>query len=215
MRGDTFIGKACNCGSSVRRVSNKNCVMCSRSAAMENYTNNRESRLLSMKRYYVLNSEKIKAYVSEYRLKNHDSAWKIKNADRLRLYQKRTRAKHKDVLRGKYAKWLADNPNYHRDWRNRNMLRVRAYCQARYARLCGANGRYTVEDVMRLLSEQNFRCQYCCMTLPARWDIDHKIPLIRGGDNDATNICIACVPCNRKKSASFPDTFALRLLGAN
>lgn len=48
-------------------------------------------------------------------------------------------------------------------------------------------------------------CNYCrkALTLDERgaWDIDHVVPLSRGGLHELQNLVIACVRCNRSKGA--------------
>lgn len=49
------------------------------------------------------------------------------------------------------------------------------------------------EDILYLFNE---KCIYC----GAKWEeIDHYIPLSRGGDNEITNLVPACYNCNRSK----------------
>lgn len=47
----------------------------------------------------------------------------------------------------------------------------------------------------------NFTCQYCMADLRGRDDItlDHVVPQIRGGNNQATNLVVACMECNARK----------------
>jgi len=48
-----------------------------------------------------------------------------------------------------------------------------------------------------------FRCVYCnrnLATVKAKYrTLDHIVPVTRGGDNDATNLCTACKHCNDSK----------------
>jgi 5-methylcytosine-specific restriction endonuclease McrA len=38
------------------------------------------------------------------------------------------------------------------------------------------------------------------VTDPPNYQIDHKVPIYKGGTNDLDNLCIACRDCNRYKS---------------
>ncbi|MCP3758114.1 RNA-guided endonuclease IscB [Streptomyces sp. TBY4] len=50
-----------------------------------------------------------------------------------------------------------------------------------------------------LLAKWRRACAYCCVTgVPL--NIDHIHPRSRGGSDRISNLCIACVPCNEKKS---------------
>ena len=50
---------------------------------------------------------------------------------------------------------------------------------------------------------QKRRCYYCyqkIVTDPPNYQIDHKIPIYKGGNNALRNLCIACRGCNQYKS---------------
>jgi hypothetical protein len=55
----------------------------------------------------------------------------------------------------------------------------------------------------RLLQRAGHRCEYCQShedLLGDELQIDHIIPLVKGGTNDERNLCVACSRCNRNKS---------------
>jgi 5-methylcytosine-specific restriction endonuclease McrA len=57
----------------------------------------------------------------------------------------------------------------------------------------------------------NSSCQYCGMVLEtAEYTIDH-VPRARGGSSVWTNLALACVRCNTRKSARTPQEAGLRL----
>ncbi len=52
-----------------------------------------------------------------------------------------------------------------------------------------------------VFKRDNFICQYCGKTPPnITLEIDHLIPISKGGDNDINNLIISCFDCNRGKS---------------
>jgi hypothetical protein len=73
------------------------------------------------------------------------------------------------------------------------------------------------KKVGRILKKTGGKCFYCGCTLPPdtnyfddggnvvescrNWDVDHVIPLCRGGGNELDNLVPACQICNRKKGA--------------
>ena len=68
-----------------------------------------------------------------------------------------------------------------------------------------------------ILNREAGLCHYCgCpVAIPSlanqTYDIDHMVPIARGGTNDPTNLVLSCSKCNNKKRAkvqSIPDTFA-------
>lgn len=52
-----------------------------------------------------------------------------------------------------------------------------------------------------ILKRDSFTCSYCGLTPPkAVLEIDHIIPISKGGDNNYLNLVTSCFDCNRGKS---------------
>jgi 5-methylcytosine-specific restriction endonuclease McrA len=76
----------------------------------------------------------------------------------------------------------------------------------RRARLRSAGGRYTKDDIIRLMGEQGGNCALCGLPFgDDGYHIDHFIPLARGGTNDPSNLKLTHPACNLKKGARLPD----------
>jgi len=57
------------------------------------------------------------------------------------------------------------------------------------------------------------RCQYCGTVFAQReLNLDHVVPLSRGGRSGWTNVVTACVPCNSRKGSRLPDEAGMRLV---
>ncbi|MGJ3239991.1 MAG: HNH endonuclease [Anaerolineae bacterium] len=53
------------------------------------------------------------------------------------------------------------------------------------------------------------QCEWCQDALLHKpFEVDHIIPLKRGGSNQSDNIAVSCPACNRSKSAKHPARFA-------
>lgn len=63
----------------------------------------------------------------------------------------------------------------------------------------------TAEDIMPLFNTTN--CPYCGVVLDGTMEIDHRIPLSRGGTHAWANLCAACKGCNRAKSNLTSDEY--------
>lgn len=86
--------------------------------------------------------------------------------------------------------------------RCRNTTRERR----RRAREYDAPGEYRWTQVVALWMALDQRCAYCLTHLPlTRMQVEHVVPLSRGGRNDRTNILPACGPCNAEKSDRTPN----------
>ncbi|MBZ9752997.1 HNH endonuclease [Deinococcus sp. HMF7604] len=70
----------------------------------------------------------------------------------------------------------------------------------RRAREWDAAGSYTPNDIKAKYSLQGGRCYYCKEYLHKAYNIDHKIPLSKGGTNWPANLCVACETCNKRKN---------------
>lgn len=67
-----------------------------------------------------------------------------------------------------------------------------------------------------ILKRDRFTCQYCSRKPPkVALEVDHIIPVSKGGSSDSTNLVAACFDCNRGKSdielTVVPESLALKL----
>lgn len=67
----------------------------------------------------------------------------------------------------------------------------------RYARLKGAEGKFTLEEWNQLLCKHEYKCVHCGYN--GKLTKDHIIPLTKGGSNYITNIQPLCQSCNSSK----------------
>lgn len=109
------------------------------------------------------------------------------------------RKANKELLNSRRRAKYAANPG-----------RYRAQVATQRARRKRAEGFFTGEDVRAAFARQGGCCRYCGVKVgrnAARWEIDHFIPLSRGGTNRPDNIVIACFDCNRAKTNKMPWEF--------
>jgi len=83
--------------------------------------------------------------------------------------------------------------------------------QADRAKRQGVEGEFSKADLGRKFADQHGKCAYCGCDVGGRhdgpWNVDHFIPLARGGSNWIENIVIACQFCNLSKGARMPWEF--------
>ena len=76
-------------------------------------------------------------------------------------------------------------------------------------------GTYTQEEIEEIRIKQKNRCRYfrfCGTTFDtASFQIDHRIPVTRGGRNTKDNLQLLCVSCNTSKKSSGHDAFVGKL----
>jgi hypothetical protein len=66
-----------------------------------------------------------------------------------------------------------------------------------------ARGYISAEVKQRIRQQARFRCGYCLSPqrlLMARLEIEHIIPIAKGGADNETNLWLACPICNQHKS---------------
>ena len=62
-----------------------------------------------------------------------------------------------------------------------------------------------------VLQRDNYQCQSCgANKQKASLNIDHIIPLAKGGSNDISNLQVLCSKCNQKKKHHFDSRFKRR-----
>ncbi|MCU0897747.1 MAG: HNH endonuclease, partial [Burkholderiales bacterium] len=70
------------------------------------------------------------------------------------------------------------------------------------------SARAPLSDVARILAPlQDHRCFYCQEKIDQRAEVDHFVPLSKGGTHHPENIVLACKSCNRAKAAKDPFKF--------
>lgn len=84
--------------------------------------------------------------------------------------------------------------------------RARVHNHTRRARKKAAPGRHTVQDIRNQYERQKGKCYWCSNKL-AKYEIDHIVPLSRGGSNWPDNLVIACPGCNRSRNNKLPHEF--------
>jgi 5-methylcytosine-specific restriction endonuclease McrA len=78
-----------------------------------------------------------------------------------------------------------------------------AWAAIRRTRVRANGGKFTREDIARLLLDQDHRCMLCGDPFGEDgFHVDHRIPVSRGGTSDPSNLQLAHPTCNLKKGAA-------------
>ena len=133
-------------------------------------------------------------------------AWYCANRDRSLAANKRwySHPENAAVARARAIQWRIENPERARAGdkkKQRNIEQRRIYQINRVART-RANGGVLSRNIARLrYAEQRGLCNVCREDMGTVFDLDHIIPISRGGPNTDENIQLLCPPCNRRKGA--------------
>jgi 5-methylcytosine-specific restriction endonuclease McrA len=160
-----------------------------------------------MRRLYAENPQLIQsrnnAWYARNRRERHEYYLRRKAAipDDVRKRRERERNRRRYVQDPKA--WNA----YQKLWRERNPERAHAYGSAARAKRRGAEKgtAFTSAEWLALLEWHGGRCIYCGSRDSI--EVDHRIPLVRGGSNSIDNVAPACRSCNRRKNRMTEDEF--------
>lgn len=92
-------------------------------------------------------------------------------------------------------------------WRRANPDQARVGRHIRRARIANADGHHTKGDLIEIRARQKNRCAVCSKHLRSGGDLDHIVPLSRGGSNWPKNLQWLCSSCNRSKHNRDPFEF--------
>ena len=161
------------------------CKACRAERGRKYYEENKEKVLERGRKYYEENKEK----VAELKRK-----WSKKNPEKVAESHRRWREKNLERLAEYLLKWGAANPEKSAERGRR-----------RRARKANANGTHTAEQVKARFDYYGNKCIYCGSEEDLQ--IEHRIPLARGGSDWPANLAPACGPCNRSKGTKTEAEF--------
>lgn len=148
--------------------------------------------------YKAANAEKMREYAAAYRERTRAQRAKDKRAWYL------ANREHSLAYAQNYVKRrLAEDPDYiirrSRAWmeKNREKTRLRAHNRRR-AKYRANSFHVTARDLEKLRRQD---CIYCGSRVNIQ--IDHVIPLARGGGHGIGNLAPACAKCNHSKTSKF------------
>jgi len=136
----------------------------------------------------------------------------VRRAFRL-FYAGRAKAVDRDFVSYDFGDWCdlpprIGEPIIHTPSRTIRIPRVIQL--AHYDRLPSREVRFTRRNIF--FRDKN-RCQYCGKVFPQReLNLDHVIPLSRGGTSCWENVVCACIRCNTRKGARLPLEAGMRLV---
>lgn len=174
------------------------------------------------KRWRKENPEEYRQYQREWKKKNrkkiseYNRRWRTENPEKAKYFSRRWKKNNPEKVRENAARWRKNNPEKVREYRKKSMAinpeKRRAKRHKRRARERGATGKHSAADIKTIYRRQKGRCYWCLISLNGEYHVDHRIPLARGGSNDASNLVISCPECNMKKGDKMPHEWCGRLL---
>jgi 5-methylcytosine-specific restriction endonuclease McrA len=138
-------------------------------------------------------------------------AWKKANPERRKVEYKKYREMHKKEInarsRERHARKKVEEKEYLKKWEKNNPNARRIIRQNREARKAKNGGRLSNGIAEKLIKLQRGKCACCSKMFNDGFQLDHILPIARGGRNEDSNIQLLCPFCNRKKHAKDPIEF--------
>ena len=148
------------------------------------------------------NPEKIKEAVNK---------WRARNPEAVSAMEKRTREKHKDKRNAATAQWRKNNPDKAKaivaSWREKHPGASTTYSKARRANLRNNDGAVRSVNRYAVLRAAQYKCGICGVDISDSFEVDHKIPVSRGGRTEDSNLHAVCPSCNRRKGRKTLDEY--------
>ena len=141
------------------------------------------------------NKDRTQKKSKEWKSKNRDRVnedkrkWWHKNKDNIAARRRKIYQSQKEIMVERTNRWTRENPE-----------KARKNKALHEARKRGAEGKYSVSDIRKLLKHQNGLCVYCGKNITDCYTVDHIHPLSRGGSNWPDNIQLLCSSCNCSKN---------------
>lgn len=137
--------------------------------------------------------------------------WHAKNRPhanaKSRLWHLGHRAEVLAKLRLRYRMNREGHAKQVRQWQKAHPEKVKKYAQAKNHRRRSAAGRFTAAHIDSIFKAQRAKCASCRRSIKLGFEIDHIIPIAKGGSNWPRNLQLLCRPCNASKQARDPIEF--------
>jgi hypothetical protein len=212
-----YSGVSCKNGHVCERYTHQNqCVECCAEAYRIWSAANPSKKKAARRRHYERNRDvelpRAKAYQKGLRACGED--YYSRNAETIREKHKKERQTHPAKVR-KQDRRIRERHKIRinatkRAWEKRHPDVRKQKRRNRRAKERGAAGRHTQKQVNALYDKQSGKCAFCFRRLNGKYEVDHYVPLAKGGSNYIENIQLLCIKCNREKHATDPLVFAQR-----
>jgi 5-methylcytosine-specific restriction endonuclease McrA len=164
----------------------------------------------SLKKEEYKKSQKIRYQLNKAEISERQKAYNIKNKFKLQEASAKRYRRNPELMKLRVNEWGKKFPDrvkgYKKKWSDAHKLENVIRAKERRAKLKGIltdeNKRRLVREFFGWVKNQDYvTCTYCrCFISGKGIEIDHIIPLARGGDHHPDNFALSCRTCNASKS---------------
>lgn len=180
--------------------------------------------------YYASHREELQTYQREYRRANleevreHHKAYDQAHKEHIASYQKQYRETHREQWAAYREARRERVKQYGEEYKERVAAQTARYYQEHRAEAFAKAARRralkrgvtigdaeAIKDVYRRAREnKKVRCYLCGKLIPiGSRNVDHIVPLAKGGAHTASNLAIAHERCNKSKNDKHPNEIGL------
>ena len=183
------------------------------------YQENKERIIEQRKHYYQENAEQLKEYQKEYRqenaerLKEYQKEYRQENAEQLKEYQKEYRQENAERLKEHIKQYRQENAERYKE-SYKKYSQTEKFKKNRYKIMLKRRSykhkvNFIPHERKAILDRDNWKCCNCGIKVhddrdrpytPDKANIDHVIPISKGGDSEPNNLQTLCRTCNLSKS---------------
>jgi 5-methylcytosine-specific restriction endonuclease McrA len=172
------------------RWAGKTCSKCGKIKTTEKFTKNTRYR------------DGLQSYCKQC-MSNYSNAWNKKNPAKRKAICKKWRDGNQRLVISLARSWNITNADkkreINRSWNKRHNKQVRMMEKSRYYKEKNAPGNGIIKNEWDQLKEEYFnRCVYCGKV--KKLELDHIIPISKGGAHEIINAVPACRTCNSRKN---------------
>ena len=183
------------------------CRPCHRASKNKDYRKHIEARRAAAREWHHANRDEIR---------RRDGERYSANPEKARRQSREYHARHRDLFNERQRAARAQNPQAHRSevsqWRRTHPELAKQASHRRLLRQkqAAAKGvKYPQRERSRLYLVQHGTWYYCQKHVElSDCEIDHVIPISRGGTNEPDNLVLACSLCNARKHDKLPHEWS-------